>query len=81
MGVSENWGDLIFGVLIVRILLLRVLYHGPLFSETPRWAGNIEGVGLEGGFGDCLKLQSPRPKSPNLKPYNPTTLNPKPYKP
>ena len=49
MGVSENWGDLIFGVLIVRILLLRVLYHGPLFSETPRWAGNIEGVGLEGG--------------------------------
>ena len=25
-----------FGVLIIRILLFRVLYKGPLFSETPR---------------------------------------------
>ena len=25
-----------FGVLIIRILLFRVLYWGPLFSETPR---------------------------------------------
>ena len=24
-----------FGILIIRILLLRVLYWGPLFSETP----------------------------------------------
>ena len=24
-----------FGVLIIRILLFRVLYQGPLFSETP----------------------------------------------
>ena len=26
-----------FGVLIIRILLFRVLYWGPLFSETPKW--------------------------------------------
>ena len=25
-----------FGVLIIRILLFRVLYSGPLFSETPK---------------------------------------------
>ena len=25
------------GVLIIRILLFRVLYQGPLFSETPIW--------------------------------------------
>ena len=30
MGVSENRG-----VLIIRILLRRVRYQGPLFSETP----------------------------------------------
>ena len=35
MGVSENGGDLIWGVLITRILLFRVPYQGPLFSETP----------------------------------------------
>ena len=40
MGVSENRGTL-FGVLIIRILLFRVLYWGPLFSETPIW-----GVGI-----------------------------------
>ena len=28
-------GDLIWGVLITRILLFRVPYQGPLFSETP----------------------------------------------
>ena len=37
MGVSENEGYLILGVLIRRILLFRVLYSGPLFSETPVW--------------------------------------------
>ena len=26
-----------FGVLITRILVFRVLYWGPLFSETPMW--------------------------------------------
>ena len=26
-----------FGVLIIRILPFRVLYKGPLFSETPIW--------------------------------------------
>ena len=31
MGVSENGGTL-FGVLIIRILLFRVLYWGPLFT-------------------------------------------------
>ena len=25
----------LFGVLVIRVLLLRVLYKGPLFSETP----------------------------------------------
>ena len=35
MGVSENWGTPYFGVLRIRILLFRVLYLGPLFSETP----------------------------------------------
>ena len=32
---SENEGYLLWGVLIIRILLFRVLYWGPLFSETP----------------------------------------------
>ena len=37
MGVSENEGYHIVGVLIIRILLFRVLYEkGLLFSETPR---------------------------------------------
>ena len=36
MGVSENRGYLISRVLIIRILLLRVRYQGPLFSETPK---------------------------------------------
>ena len=35
MGVSENKGYLNLGVLIIRILLFKVLYWGPLFSETP----------------------------------------------
>ena len=35
LGVSENGGVPYFGVLIIRILLFRVLYWGPLFSETP----------------------------------------------
>ena len=35
MGVSENQGYFIWGrVLIIRILLFRVLYQDPLFSET-----------------------------------------------
>ena len=36
MGVSEHRGSLIWVVLIIRILLLRVRYQGPLFSETPK---------------------------------------------
>ena len=32
MGVSVPY----FGVLTIRILLFRVLYSGPLFSETPK---------------------------------------------
>ena len=35
LGVSENEGYLFWGVLIIRILLFRVLYYGPLFSEAP----------------------------------------------
>ena len=33
-GFPKTRGTL-FGVLIIRILLFRVLYLGPLFSETP----------------------------------------------
>ena len=36
LGFSENGGYLIWGVLLRRILLFRVLYWGPLFSETPK---------------------------------------------
>ena len=35
MGVSENGGYLIVGVLIIRILLFRVLYWDPLFGKLP----------------------------------------------
>ena len=34
-GVSKNSGYSVFEFLKIRILLLRVLYLGPLFSETP----------------------------------------------
>ena len=33
---SQNRGLPSFGALIIRILLFRVLYSGPLFSETAR---------------------------------------------
>ena len=33
-GVYKNMGLPYFGVLIIRILLFRALYWGPLFSET-----------------------------------------------
>ena len=36
MRVSENYGYLIFGDLIIKILLFRILYLGPLFSELCR---------------------------------------------
>ena len=35
MGLSENKGVPSFGVRLIRILRFRVLYRGPLFSETP----------------------------------------------
>ena len=35
MGVSENKGYVSLGVLPIRTLLFRVLYLGPLSSETP----------------------------------------------
>ena len=34
-GSFRKLGVPYFGVLIIRILLFRVLYSGPLFSETP----------------------------------------------
>ena len=37
VGVSAKLGYLNFGVLIIRILLFRILYLGPLFSETPMY--------------------------------------------
>ena len=41
MGVSENRGYLILGVLLIRILLFRVLHEGSLFRETPSLASGI----------------------------------------
>ena len=43
MGPPDTWGFPKMGVpysgvLIIRILLFRVLYWGPLFSETPTWS-------------------------------------------
>ena len=35
------WGTLFWGVLITRILLFRVIYEGPLISDTPRVSGNL----------------------------------------
>ena len=35
-----------FEVLMIRILLFRVLYWGPLFSETPIWDCEVTGLGL-----------------------------------
>ena len=37
MGVSEIRVPY-FGVLIIGVLLFRVLYWGPLFSETPKYS-------------------------------------------
>ena len=42
VGGSENRGYLILGVLLIRILLFRVLYKGPLFSETPICTAIVE---------------------------------------
>ena len=46
----------LFGVLIIRILLFRVLYEGPLFSETPIFAsGDPEAP--------TLRRQAPPPRA------------------
>ena len=50
MGVSENWGYLILGVLIIRILLCRVLYQGSPISETPK-SLKVKQSGPGSGFG------------------------------
>ena len=42
MGVSETLGVTYFGVLLIRILPFRVLYWGPLFSETPIYTTVME---------------------------------------
>ena len=34
-----------FGVLIIRILLFRVLYQGPIFSETPVFSSGFRALG------------------------------------
>ena len=36
-GSFRKFGVPYFGVLIIRILLFRVVYQVPLFSETPIW--------------------------------------------
>ena len=49
-GSFRKLGVPYFGVLIIRILLFRVLYRGPLFSETPKSSisakTTIPGLGL-----------------------------------
>ena len=57
MGVSENQGYLILGVLIIRILLFRVLHSGPpIFRKLPYTvASNIE-VGVLGGSWDLVSM-------------------------
>ena len=57
MGVSKNMGVPYFGVLIIRILLLRTLFKGPLFSETPLLLGALR-VQAEGGGGRRLRQQN-----------------------
>ena len=51
----KNRGVPYFGVLIIGILLFRVLYWGPLFSQTPMWALKPRtsdiGFGAEVGLG------------------------------
>ena len=46
MGVSTNEGYLTLGVLTKRLLLLRVLHKGPLFSETPIFKGSQCSLGF-----------------------------------
>ena len=63
MGVSENQGYLLLGVLIIRILLFKVLYLGPLFSETPTWTSRVCRIMALNRFW----AKAPKPES--LKPY------------
>ena len=56
----------LFGVLIIRILLFRVLYWGPLFSETPIQR-NICG-GIIFSFGNWTSGSADHPKPLNPKP-------------
>ena len=47
-GSFRQWGVLYFGVLIVRILLFRVLYQGPLFSDCHLDVDVCTDVGMDG---------------------------------
>ena len=66
----ESWefpevrGTLFWGVLIIRILLFRVLYEGPLFSQF-----DLEGSGFRcSGFGFCMRTHIPKgPKDPIIR--------------
>ena len=71
MGVSENRGT-IFGVLIMRILLFRVLYWGPLFSESPTWFTNSP---WHYNLRFVVRVTGFRFKGPSIQDK---TLNPKP---
>ena len=49
------------GILIKRILLFRVLYEGPLFSENPpdvSWPPSLHSVRI--GYVPCSKILEPR---------------------
>ena len=54
------------GVLIIRILLFRVLYQGPLFSETPIYIDYANGPCMPSGKHDEDHEDAAR--SQNLKP-------------
>ena len=57
MGVSQKkLGVPYFGVLIIRILLCRVLYWGPLLSETPTWDPTVEDLEVEASLGGGLRF-------------------------
>ena len=47
-GSFRKLGVPYFGVLIIKILLFRVLYLGPLFSNSHTGLGVFEGLGVAG---------------------------------
>ena len=62
MGISEKKGYRTLGVLIIRILLFRILYWGPLFSETPICIVSINSIAYSvHATPEDTKLPKPKP--------------------